>query len=65
MIFPFSAFGLLMDNALIIGAKDTQVIFGHSSKDKFILIMDNGTPSKLWVNNSEFINDFLFMRTYV
>lgn len=64
MVFNFNAIGLLMDNALILGAKETKVIFG-TSKNKYILIEDNGHGNRIWSNNLEFINDFLFMRTYV
>ena len=63
--FPYSAFGLLLDNALLLAAKESRVIFNHNYKEKYVLIEDNGSTSKLWNHNSEFINDLLVMRTYV
>lgn len=46
--FVYSAFGLLMDNALLLGARETRVIFGHTFKEKYCLVEDNGTTQNMW-----------------
>jgi hypothetical protein len=61
----YSGFGLLIDNALSLGAKETRVLFNHTFKEKYVLIEDNGNSSKSWPNSHEFINDMLVIRTYV
>lgn len=54
-----------MDNAQIGGAKEVRIIFHHNFKEKYGLIEDNGVNHKLWSSNTEFINDFTTLRTYV
>ena len=38
MPLPYSAFGLLIDNSLLLGAKEARVIFSHTFKEKYCLI---------------------------
>lgn len=63
--YVFSAFGLLVDNALILKAKDCRVVFHHNSKEKFCLIQDNGNAQTLWDSHNDFISDLMIIKTYV
>jgi hypothetical protein len=63
--YVFSAFGLLVDNCLLLKAKDCKVVFHHTFKEKYCLIEDNGSAHHLWGSHSDFIGDLLIFRTYV
>ena len=63
--YVYSAFGLLVDNALILKAKDCRVVFHHTAKEKFCLIQDNGNAQTLWDNHNDFISDLMIIKTYV
>ena len=61
----FSAFGLLVDNSIILKATDCRVVFQSLHKEKYCLIQDNGSPSHLWDKAADFISDLLATKTYV
>jgi hypothetical protein len=63
--FVYSALGLLVDNALLVGAKETRILFNHTFKEKYCLIEDNGSTAKMWPGWQEFVSDMLAIRTYI
>jgi len=63
--YVFSAFGLLVDNCLLLQAKDCKIVFHHTFKEKYCLVEDNGNTQHLWDNHNDFITDLLIFRTYV
>ena len=61
----FGAFGLLVDNSLIFGAKEVRVYFNFINKERYCMIEDNGSCSKIWDHNRHFIEDMVRFRTYI
>jgi len=50
MLYPFNAFGLLVDNSNLLKSTTININCCHSGKDKFLVIQDDGSGDNVWSN---------------